>query len=77
MTMQYLLIVCIEIYTFVNTYNRLQYIFGWIHSDNCDSNQNRLALSETHYKANVISVLLIFHKNMPAQKCHFRVCRRW
>lgn len=49
-TIQYLLIVCIEMYTFVNTYNRLKYIFEWIHSVNCYSNHNPLTLSETQYK---------------------------
>lgn len=31
-TINYSLIVCIEIYTFVNAYNRLWYIFDWINS---------------------------------------------
>lgn len=56
-TIQYLLIVCIEMYTFVNTYNRLYYIFDWINSVNCYSNQNPLALSQTQYKTSYISTV--------------------
>lgn len=82
LTIQYLLIVCIEIYTCVNTYNRLQYTFHWINSVNCCSDPNRLALSETQTLKPMLYCIGFNWvstgvQNMPAQKCHFCVCRRW
>lgn len=55
---QYLLIVCIEIYTFVNTYNRLWYIFDRVNSVDYYSKQNSLVLSETLYENQYYTILV-------------------
>lgn len=56
---QYLLIVCIEIYTFVNTYNRLKYIFDRMNSVNSYSKQIPLVLFETLFESQYFTILVL------------------